>query len=140
VAALIDIIAKVQSYIGTLPGISDAPALPPDSLNGPVVSVTFPSSGNFVMLPQGVLKALHELLIELSVAYTDKPSNVATLAPFVEGIPMLLLKKLGTDQWGNTVDAIGKIDYTMGPYKDAGMDRIALRITVHEVKVQTAIQ
>jgi hypothetical protein len=130
-------ITQIQTYALTLSGIRAAPAKPPDAVNVTPMAITYPRSGNWEG-PSGAWKnGLQTVIVEILIPAKDLPRDVATLMPYAESLPNILLKN---PTLNGTVDCIvGKIAWTFGNLGEwAGVMMRGWRFEV-TVKMQTAL-
>lgn len=83
-------IANLQTIIGAIPGIRQAPDTAPEKITQFPFAVAYPESGSIDLRSGGWYKGLHTIVLELHVARKDLPRDIATAMPFIESIPAAL--------------------------------------------------
>ena len=138
---LADAIAQVQKYIRALNGIKAAPTNPTDAIGGDVFSICYPGTGRHEFGATGVRRGLHSLTIELHAIRKDLDVTIATLLPFGDSVPNLLMDKLLNDsKWNGTIDTFESISYAFVALGDYGGAPTSFwKFTVNGVKIQAAL-
>ena len=131
--ALQDAIDWVQDTIGGLEGIRKAPHEPTESIKVFPFSRAYAGEGVIEVGAIGTDRALHSIVVEIHVARTDLPRDVAKAMPYVDSVPAALL---ADPTLGGTVSTFGRIRYRFGPMGVGGEDTIGFRFWLEDVKVQ----
>lgn len=88
--SLQDAITQLQTIIGELDGIRQAPTTAPDKITQFPFAVAYPGGGSFDLRSSGWYKGLHTIILEVHIARKDLPRDIATAMPFIELIPAAL--------------------------------------------------
>lgn len=145
-AALSAVITAIQTRLTGLSGIVLMPATPPDNLalvHLPAVLV-YPQSGSWApgaaTPPPGVISRTenHTITIDLHVHRTDLAMNVATLLPYGDSIPLLLMTGFREDRFDGTVFSLGPgegqpIRYELLELRWGGLETIGWRFSIDVV-------
>jgi len=134
--ALQDAIAKVQELAGAVSGIRAAPEYLPESINIFPFLVCYAGSGSFEIAPAGVMKGLHNIILELHVARQDLPRDTKNVMQYSDSIPQAIM---ADPTLGGTVSTIGSISYTFGGMQYGTQQTLGFRFTIQSVKLQTVI-
>jgi hypothetical protein len=133
--ALQDAIAWVQTTIGALDGVKNAPEYPPEQSSSFPFSVAYMGSGEYpYATDKFTLDANHEIIIEFHVAKKILPRAIATAAPFVESIPAAIATDLTL---GSNVHGFERIEYEFAPdmFWDT-VQTIGFRFVISGIKVR----
>lgn len=131
-------IAHIQGLAEGLTGIRQAPDFPPEQMNVFPFAVCYPAAGQFQAGPMGLMKGLHNLVVEIHVARKDLPRDVETALPFGE---LLAAAVLDDPTLGGTVDTVRAdegISYTFGALAWGGQETVGWRVII-PVKIQTVL-
>lgn len=128
----------LATLAGDLPGVIQATNLPPEQLNLFPYVVIYPSSGRWVGGPAGLMRGLHDLVIEIHIARTDLSRNVQAAMPLGEALAAAVLSDPTLGGTVDTVLADNGLAYTFGALAWGGQATIGWRITV-PVKIQTVL-
>ena len=134
--ALQDAIEKVQNLAGAVSGIRAAPDYLPESLNIFPFLVCYAGTGSFEYSPAGVMKGLHNIILELHVARHDLPRDTKSAMQYSDSIPKAIM---ADPTLGGTVSTIGRITYTFGGMQYGDQMTLGFRFTLEGVKLQTTI-
>lgn len=134
--ALQDAIAKVQEIAGAVDGIRAAPEYVPEEINVFPFLVCYAGNGSYDFAPAGVMKGLHNIILELHVARKDLPRDVEKAMKYADNIPLAIMDD---PTLGGTVSTIGVITYTFGMLGYGTTETIGFRFMIQNVKVQTTI-
>lgn len=134
--ALQDAIAKVQDIAGAVSGIRAHPEYLPESINKFPFLVCYAGSGSFEIGPSGVMKGLHNIILELHVSRQNLPQDAKNVMQYSDSIPLALM---ADPTLGATVSTIGRISYTFGGMQYADQLTLGFRFTLEGVKLQTTI-
>ncbi len=132
-------IARLQYHAGSLSGIKEAPAAPPESANEFPFAVAYPARGNWFN-PAGWAKGLHTIFVEIHCARGILPTAVTQALAYVESFPNAVMND---PTLNSTVDTIilseedGGIPYTFGRLEWGGVQTIGMRFEV-TVKIQSS--
>lgn len=134
-------ITQAQTYIAALSGIRAAPSTPPERVNVFPFVIARPGNGSIKFGATGAKKGLHNIIIELHVARKDLPRDVATILPYCESIPNLLMYKLlNDDKWNGTIDTFESITYRFMSWDwSPELKTIGIEFTVNDVKIQSEL-
>jgi hypothetical protein len=130
-----DVIKGIMDIVGAVSGIRAAPDYPPESINVFPFAVCYPGTGRIIIEPAGVMKGLHEIVLEIHVARKDLSRDVQAAIPFVDSIPLALC---GDVTFGGTTSTWGAIRYQFMPLGWNGVETIGWRFWIESVKVQTS--
>lgn len=83
-------ITALQTAVGAIDGIKQAPGVPPEKLSQFPFAVAYPGTGRIVMQPTGWYQAFHTIVLELHLARKDLPRDIAAALPYVELIPAVI--------------------------------------------------
>lgn len=137
---IVAVVAAIQDLMLGVTGIRVAPDYAPDNLHIWPASVVFPDNGTIDSGPPGIMKGLHNIIIEIHIPKKDLQKDLEKAIPFIESVPMALL---GDPTLGDTVSTFGLITYVFGPMTwgegTTAMSTIGPRFTINDVKLQTAI-
>ena len=131
-------IERLQVLADALTGISQADVYPPEQLNVFPFVVVYPSAGRWVGGPAGMMKGIHDLVVEIHVQRTDLPRNVQAAMPAGEALAAAILSDPTLGGTVDTVLADNGLAYTFGALAWGGQATIGWRITV-PVKIQTVL-
>lgn len=134
--ALKDAIDEVIDELQTIPGIRRVPDEPPENNNAFPFAVVYPSTGVYHYGPPPLMRALHEINIELHVARKDLPRDYLKVMDLIDTIPKELWDLLRTGGFSN-LDTFGDITYIFGPLSWGAVDTLGVTYTMTDVKVQT---
>lgn len=138
--SLQSVIAQMQTYMLTLDNVLAAPDKPPEQMHLFPFVVTFARRGTWKLAPAETKTGLHTIHIEVHVARVDLPYDVQAAMQYSDSVPELLMSKLLNDnQWNDTIDTFGDIDYEFGVLGWAKINTLGFRFIVKDVKVQTPI-
>lgn len=126
----------VQQIVGALPGIRQAPELPPEQANAYPFLVCYPADGRWEGGPAGAKKGLHTLVLELHVQRVDLPRAVGAALAYAEAIPNALL---ADPTLRGTVSTFGAIQYQFGPLRYGDKDTLGFRFRITDIKQQSAV-
>jgi len=136
-ATLEQICAQVQTYMQTLTGVRNAPAIPTDAAPAGTFTLCYPGGGNWQQRPAGGNKTgMHAIIVEVYLPYKDTARDLAALYPFYENVPNLLLKKLhGDNYWNGTIVTFESISDAKPITIDyQGIKHWVIQFTVNGVK------
>jgi hypothetical protein len=127
---LSDVVTQIQTIVGTVAGIRQAPAYPPDSINVFPFAVAFPASGEIVRNSVASKIELHTVRLEVHVARKDLERDIATVINYGRLIPSALL---ATDALtlGGHVTTITGITYTFGPLGYADTETVGYTFDIN---------
>jgi len=131
-------IAHIQGLAEGLPGIRQAPDFPPEQMNVFPFAVCYPAAGEFQAGPMGLMKGLHNLVVEIHVARKDLPRDVETALPFGEALAAAVMDDPTLGGTVDTVRADEGISYTFGALAWGGQETVGWRLTI-PVKIQTVL-
>jgi hypothetical protein len=134
--ALQDAIAKIQSLVGAVSGIRAAPEYLPESINIFPYAVCYAGSGSYDFAPAGVMKGLHNIILEIHVARKDLPRDTEKVMDYADSIPLAIMHD---PTLSATVSTIGRISYTFGGMQYGDQLTLGFRFTLENVKLQTTI-
>lgn len=140
--AIQDVINCMVTKIEEVSGIKGASAYMPEQL--PSVDnwvVVYPGETTFIGgEPAGYMTALYSLVIEIHTPLKRLPGDIERIMPYFSAIPNALYSELFKSRMDGTVDAIGEITSTgLISLRYAGIDTIAFRYTVRDIKIQSAV-
>ena len=122
--------AYVQSLAADITGIRDAPDYPPEQLNVFPVSVCYPASGEFRSGPAGLMKAIHNLVVEIHIARKDLQRDVENVLPYGESLAAAILADPTLGSTVDTVQADVGLTYTFGAMAWGRQATVGWRITI----------
>lgn len=134
-ATLETAIARIQSLARGLPGMKQAPSLPPEQAASYPFCVCFPLRGAWSAQSDGWLIGLHTIAAEIHIARRDLPIDVDVALPFIESFPAAILSDPTLN--GN-VQTVNDIRYTFGPMAWGGQATIGWRFEI-DVKAMLVI-
>lgn len=77
-------IAALQTIVGGLSGIRNAPELAPEQLNEFPIAVAYPSKGEIFSQSGVWRKSLHTIALEIHTARKDLPTDISRTINYVE--------------------------------------------------------
>lgn len=128
-----------QDVIDELRKISDlrrVPDEPPESNNQFPFAVVYPLRGNYTGGPPGLMRGLHNIVVELHVARQDLPRDYSQVMDIIDQIPEQLLSAMKNARYSN-LDTFETITYEFGALNWDGTDTLGVTYTMTNVKVQT---
>ena len=128
-------IAQLQTTLGALTGIRNAPEYPPDNASAFPFIIAYAGPGGFTAgEPAGMMKYLGSIVIDLHLARKDLPRDVEKAMAYHDSIPDAIL---GDTTLGGTISTCGEVR-TSGLIflKYAETDTIGIRFTIENVKIQ----
>lgn len=129
---------EIAEVIGNIDGIrKSADRIPENLPSAPFVAAHL-DKGSYVMGPAGMTTALHDLMIEVHVIRRDLTRDYDTLEALCDPICIALQSRLKDSEWENLQTFRG-ISYILEPAEYGDKATLALFITLHEVKIQTAL-
>jgi hypothetical protein len=93
-------------------------------------------SGSYDYGPSGVMKGLHNIILELHVARKNLPKDVESAMQYSDSIPKAIMTY---PTLSGTVSTIGRITYTFGGMQYGDQMTVGFRFTLEGVKLQTTI-
>ena len=135
-------LVQIQTYMRLAAlGLRGAPDRPPEQVNVFPFVITRAGSGTWQIGADGTKLGLHNLIIELHVARNDLPRDLATVNPYCDSIPNLLIDKLLHDnKWNHTISTFQNIAYRyMVSDWAVNLKTIGIEFTVNNVKIQTQV-
>lgn len=136
------VIAQIQSYIKTLPGVRFAPDDPVDSLSTDISSICYLDAGTdtFIDGSPAMRTSLETYAVEILTPRRDLPRDHQRLIPFVDSVPNLLVGKLKLDRWGGTIQSYTPhIEKQFISKLSAGVEYIGYKFLIPGVKRDTAM-
>lgn len=136
-----EVIAQVQTYMLTLPGIRQALPDLPNRASTDMTSIAYFQTGAETNFPPEVRNSLDDLTIEVITPIgTDLERAHQRIIPLVDTVPNLLFYKLLNDQyWNKTVATIGNITYQYFTMKFNDIEYVGYRFIVHGVSRRTTL-
>ena len=128
-----------QEIIDELKEISDirrVPDEPPETNSQFPFAVLYPVRGNYAGGPPGLMKGLHNIVIELHVARKDLPRDYSTVMDIIDQVPEQLLSAMKNARF-SYLDTFERIEYEFGALSWDGIDTLGVTYTMLNVKVQT---
>lgn len=135
---LVNVITQVADVVSRVQGIRQAPVNPSETQNIDPFAVTYLFNGRIEIGPVGTRKNLHQIAVDVFVARTDLPRNLATLHPFVDSVPFALMSEVsdGGSLFNSTIQTFGGLETTFLPSVDyGGKQMIGYRFVMEDVKV-----
>src|SRR5512139_3347037 len=123
-------IAKIQDIAGAVSGIRAAPEYLPETINIYPFLVCYAGSGSYEYAPAGVMKGLHNIILELHIARKDLPRDTEKAMPYADSIPLAIFHD---PTLGGTVSTFGRISYTFGGMQYGDQMTLGFRFTLEGV-------
>jgi hypothetical protein len=134
--ALQDAIARIQTLVAAVDGIRASPQYLPEAINIFPYSVCYAGNGSYDFGPSGVMKGLHNIILEIHVARKDLPRDTEKVMDYADSIPLAIMHD---PTLGATVSTIGPITYTFGGMQYGDQLTLGFRFTISNVKLMTTI-
>lgn len=124
-----EIVAAVQTVVGGITGIRQAPAEPPDSMAAFPFAVCMPHRGHYQQDTPGCgIAGEHIIRLEIHTGRKNARTDYLAIIPYVDSVPAALLAN--TDLSG-TVYVNEAITYEFGPLTWNGLPTIGWRFDLH---------
>ena len=136
--ALKDAIDEIIDELQTISGIRRVPEEPPENNSAFPFAVVYPGSGVYQFGPPPLMRALHEINIELHVARKDLPRDYLKVMDLIDTVPSELWNLLRTSGFSN-LETFGNINYLFGPLSWGTVDTLGVTYTMTEVKIQSDV-
>ena len=140
--ALKDAIDEIIDELQTITDIKRVPDEPPESANQFPFAVVYPLTGDYKFGPPPLMRALHNINIELHVARRDLPRDYLSVMEIIDVIPKELWNKLRVSGF-TYLDTFGGEDsgitYQFGPLSWGGVDTLGVTYTIPMVKIFTDV-
>lgn len=130
------VIAAVQTKIGALSGIKNAPAYAPEQIGEFPFSVAYAGRGSFEFGAGGVMKGLISIIVEIHTQRLDLPRDLAEVMVYGD---LVGNKLLSDPTLGGTCSTFEKIDFDFVPMGYGGADTIGFRFVIQNVKLLSVI-
>lgn len=114
-------IAQIQTWVGGLTGIVEAPESPPESANQYPFAVTYADTGTFTLNTKGWGTGLHTITTEIHFNRQSLPAAIAKALPYLEQYLDLII---ADPRMNGTVDTTLEINYEFGQLEYAGTKTI----------------
>ena len=140
--ALKDAIDEVIDELQTISGIRRVPEEPPENNNAFPFAVVYPTTGVYRFGPPPLMRALHNINIELHIARKDLPRDYVDVMALIDEIPKEIWNKLRTGDFSNLSTIGGSedgIDYVFGPLSWGTVDTLGVTYTLRDVKIETDV-
>lgn len=137
-----EVIAKIQSYMLTLPGIRQAPDDPTESLSADVTSICYVESGSdkFIDGEPAMRTSLEIYSVEVLTPRKSLPHDHQRIIPYVDSVPNLLIGKLKLDRWGGTIATYSpQVNKQFISPTIAGVLYVGYKFSIQNVKRDTAL-
>ncbi len=140
--AIQDVIERMADKIEAITGVKGASDYLPEAL--PTTEnwvVIYPGETEFIGgEPAGYMTTLYTVVIEIHTPRVNLPHAIERLIPFFEDIPNAIYDDLFDGYLNGTVSTLGTITSEgLISLNYAGIDTIAFRYRVNDIKIQTAI-
>lgn len=131
-------IQEIQVLMRELPGVRAAPNEPPDQLTAFPFVVCYVDTGVFRVNTPEDLRGLHNLIIEIHVAYQSLPVAYAQAIRFIEAVPRKLMEGL-RDNRLPSLDTFGEISYTFRALAWGGVATLGCQFVIQNTKVRIVV-
>lgn len=107
-----DAVTQIQSIVGALPGIRQAPPKIIEKIGQFPFVTTYPVSGELKSKSAGWFNSLHTVATEFHLARKDLPKDYRLAIPYVEAIPAAIFQNINLQGQAETI--VEGIAYTFG--------------------------
>lgn len=135
------VISEIAEDLQDIEGLRGAPSEPPEQINVFPFVVIYVRGGVWQIGAPGVIRGLHDIVVELHVARRDLPRDVRAAMSYAESVPQILLGALSAkgDRFNGSISTFGRLSYTFGPMQWGGVDTVGFRWVLENVKTETAL-
>lgn len=141
--ALVDALHQIAAVLRAVDGIQAVPNVPPEQMNYSVFGVVYPPSGKIEGGPEGTKQSLHNIVLAVLTTRTDLERNMTVLEPFLDSVPLALLREISYDssgnpgqQFGQTIEIFESISYTWIQTDYGGTPAVGYQFTMENTKIQ----
>lgn len=120
-------ISQIVIVLRTVTGMENVPLNPPSVMSYTTFGLVYPSTGVIDASPTGTKKSLHNLAIDILTKDMDKARTIERIKPFVDSVPVILIRQISFDvsgnpgqRFGNTIQTFENISYNFIPEADYG--------------------
>lgn len=120
-------INQIVAVLRTVSGLESVPLNPPSVMSYATFGLVYPSTGTIDASPTGTKKSLHNLAIDILTKDMDKARTIERIKPFVDSVPVALIRQISYDtngnpgqRFGNTIQTFEDIFYNFIPDADYG--------------------
>ena len=140
-------IDQIVAVLRTVSGIENVPINPPSVMSYSTFGLVYPSTGVFDASPTGTKKGLHNLAVDILSKDMDKAKVIERIKPFVDSIPLVLLRQVSFDSSGNpgqrfsnTISTFESVTYSFIPEADyGGVSVTGYHFQMNNVKLLTSL-
>lgn len=120
-------INQICIVLRTVTGMENVPLNPPSVMSYSTFGLVYPSTGTIDASPTGSKKSLHNLAIDILTKDMDKAKTIERIKPFVDSVPVALIRQVSYDtnsnpgqRFGNTIQTFESVTYSFIPEADYG--------------------
>lgn len=140
-------IVQITGVLRTVSGIENVPLNPPSVMSYSLFILVYPSTGTFDASPTGTKKGLHNLAVDFLTKDMDKAKTIERIKPYVDSIPLALLRQVSFDNSGNpgqrfgdTISTFESVSYSFIPEADyGGVPVCGYHFQMNNVKLLTSL-
>ena len=137
-ATLQDAIDQIQDAVGAVSGIRMAPDEPAENWRVFPVAVCYAGSGLWKISPVGVMKGIHDIVLNVFVARKELPRDVKAVMGYAKSVPNAILSDF-QDGTITGLEVIGDIEYTFGAIEWGGQPLIGFQYILRDCKTMDTI-
>ncbi|RPI96981.1 MAG: hypothetical protein EHM39_10290 [Chloroflexi bacterium] len=137
-ATLQQAIDEIQAVVGAVPGIRQAPTVPPEDLSFFPFAVAFVEAGEWIIGPPELMTGLHTVVIELHVARKDLPRDVTAAMRYAKAIPNAILDAHRKAEF-TAFQTFERITYEFAALGWNDTATLGFRFRIERLKTQDAI-
>jgi hypothetical protein len=130
-----DAIAQLQSMVGGLTGIKEAPVNVTESAQQFPFAIAYPQRGEFHFGDKGWGYSLNEIVLEIHFSRINLPKAIAKSLPYFEQVVDLLL---ADSNLSGTVQVVESFEFEYGQMEYANVDTIGWMFTL-KVKLHRSV-
>lgn len=140
-------ISQIVNVLRTVSGIKNVPLNPPSTISYDTFILVYPSTGVMDASPTGTKKGLHDLAIDALSTDMDKARTLERLKPFLDTIPLALLRQVSFDtngnpgqRFNNTIETFESLTYSFIPQGDyGGVPICGYHFSMNKTKILTGL-
>lgn len=132
---LTDAITQIQTIVGAISGIKQAPIYPPEKMSEFPFAIAFPGAGTITTESAGTKRGLHQISLEIHTARKNMAQDVETVIGYGETVANAILGNLTLN---GSVDTVNGISYEFGPLGYDTTPTLGYKFTI-DVKIRNTI-